>query len=180
MIRNGNIAYELVRPVGLYSLWYARAVANRIAPTVLRAVPMLIIAGAAGWIPWTGWSELGAALIALGIAVLLSAALETVSTVSLLYTVSGEGVSRMLPVIGMIGSGMYLPLPLFPDWLRPVLEALPFRSLIDVPFRLFLGHIPPAEAPRLFAFGIAWVLGLVLVGRAMVARGVARAVVQGG
>ena len=32
MIRSGNVAYELLRPVGLYGLWYAREVASRIAP----------------------------------------------------------------------------------------------------------------------------------------------------
>ena len=39
MVRSGAVAYELCRPVDLYSLWYARALAWRTAPTILRAVP---------------------------------------------------------------------------------------------------------------------------------------------
>jgi ABC-2 type transport system permease protein len=75
---------------------------------------------------------------------------------------------------------MYLPLPLFPDWLQPLFAALPFRALIDVPFRLYLGHIPPSAAPEVLAQGLAWTLVLVLLGRLMVSRAVTRAVVQGG
>ena len=44
MIRSGAVAYELCRPVDLYGLWYARAIAWRTAPTMLRAVPMAIFA----------------------------------------------------------------------------------------------------------------------------------------
>ena len=43
MVRSGAVAYELCRPVDLYSLWYARALALRTAPTVLRAVPMCVV-----------------------------------------------------------------------------------------------------------------------------------------
>src|SRR5262245_51723444 len=32
MVRSGAVAYELCRPVDLYALWYARALAMRTAP----------------------------------------------------------------------------------------------------------------------------------------------------
>ena len=44
MIRSGAVAYELCRPIDLYSLWFVRALAWRTAPTILRAVPMCLIA----------------------------------------------------------------------------------------------------------------------------------------
>src|SRR5262249_37584400 len=34
MVRSGAVAYELCRPIDLYGLWYARAVAHRTAPTI--------------------------------------------------------------------------------------------------------------------------------------------------
>ena len=33
MIRSGAVAYELCRPIDLYGLWFARALAQRTAPT---------------------------------------------------------------------------------------------------------------------------------------------------
>ena len=43
-------------------------------------------------------------------------------------------------------SGMVVPIPLFPEWARRVLEHLPFAGMIDVPFRVYLGHIAPGDA----------------------------------
>src|SRR5205807_2296153 len=45
MVRTGTVAYELVRPVDLYGLWFSRALASRTAPTLLRALPMIVAAG---------------------------------------------------------------------------------------------------------------------------------------
>ena len=44
MVRTGAVAYELCRPLDLYALWYARAIAWRTAPVLLRAVPMFVFA----------------------------------------------------------------------------------------------------------------------------------------
>jgi ABC-2 type transport system permease protein len=44
MISNGNIAYELCRPIDLYDLWFVRSVANRMSKWVLRSVPILLFA----------------------------------------------------------------------------------------------------------------------------------------
>ena len=45
MVRSGTVVYELTRPVDLYTFWYARALASRLAPVMLRAVPLLLLAG---------------------------------------------------------------------------------------------------------------------------------------
>ena len=39
MVRSGNVVYELVRPTNLYLFWYSRAIAQRTAPGVFRALP---------------------------------------------------------------------------------------------------------------------------------------------
>ena len=39
-VRDGSIAYDLLRPVDLYALWYSHTLAYRIAPTTLRAIPL--------------------------------------------------------------------------------------------------------------------------------------------
>jgi ABC-2 type transport system permease protein len=45
MIRDGTVAYEMVRPTDLYWFWYFRSVASRTAPLVLRMVPLCLLAG---------------------------------------------------------------------------------------------------------------------------------------
>ena len=43
-ILNGNIAYELCRPINIYRMWFARSLANRFAKALLRCLPILLTA----------------------------------------------------------------------------------------------------------------------------------------
>jgi len=181
MIRSGTVAYELARPLDLYRLWYCRALAARTAPTLLRMAPVFLIAGLFfGLQAPASFTCAGLWLLATAAAVLLGAALATVLTISLFWTIAGEGITRLVSGSIFILSGMIVPLPLFPDWLQPVLTFLPFRGMADTPFRIYLGHIPPTDAVWAVAHQLAWAAGLVLVGRVLLARGLRRLVVQGG
>ena len=181
MIRSGAVAYELLRPLDLYATWYCRALAWRTAPTLLRSVPLVITAGLfLGLRPPPSLASAGAWLLATVGALLLGCAITTLMNISLLWTISGEGISQLVPALVLIFSGMLVPLPLLPAWAQPVLHLLPFRGLIDIPFRLYIGHLPPQQAAPLLAHQLAWTAALILLGRWVLARGQRRLVVQGG
>ena len=175
------MAYELVRPLDLYAYWYARSVASRLAPALLRAVPIIALAllffdlrppasaaAASAWVATT----LGALLLASAINALLG--------ITLLWTVAGEGVSHLASAIVFLLSGIIVPLPLYPDWIRTALEYTPFAGLLDLPFRLYCGHLPADEVWRVLALQLGWTLVLVLLGRLLLRVGTRRLVVQGG
>jgi len=181
MVRSGTVVYELVRPLDLYNLWYSRGIASRVAPTLLRSVPLFCAAflffglqlppspaAAAAWV------------LATAGAVLLGCAISNLIHISLLWTIAGEGLVQLAQVGIFIFSGLVVPLPLFPDWAQPVLDFLPFRGLADVPFRLYMGHIPPAEMWGVVAHQLVWTLALVAFGRWLLSQGTRRLVVQGG
>lgn len=180
-IRSGGVVYELLRPADLYGLWYARAVARRAAPTLLRAVPQFAIALLfLGLEPPPTWgSGLAWAAATLG-ALLLASAITTLLAITLLWTLSGDGLMVLAASAVVFFSGQLVPLPLFPAWAQPLLAHLPFRGLIDIPFRLYLGHIPAAQAPGLVGFQLAWTAAFVLAGRALLERGRRVLVAQGG
>jgi ABC-2 type transport system permease protein len=189
MVRSGNVAYELVRPVDLYGLWYARAVAWRTAPAMLRAVPMVVFAMLV--LPLVGMGEwrlspppslaAGVAFFASLIgAVALSAAMTTILNVTLLWTISGEGVSILLAATVTVFSGLVLPLPLYPDWARTALMVMPFAGVMDLPFRLYTGDLPSAAVGWVLLHQTLWTAALVLLGRWLLRIGMRRVVVQGG
>ncbi len=181
MIRNGNVAYELLRPVDLYSFWYSRAIAMRTAPTLLRAVPMFVIAALFLGLPAPPSAASGLAWAAATFgALLLSCALTALMTISMLWTISGEGVFYMMATAVTALSGMVIPLPLFPDWAQPALRALPFRGLCDAPFRLYSGNISAAGVGPVLAHQLIWTVAFVALGRYLLAGGLRRLVVQGG
>ena len=188
-IRSGDVAYELVRPLDLYAFWATRILATRVAAASLRAVPIVVVAGVA--LPLLGFeawrlappdSAAAAALFVLAmiLAVALGCALSMLVHISMMWTISGDGMVRLMPSVVTVFSGMVIPLPLFPDWSQPLLAALPFRALADVPYRIYSGDIPVAEASAPLLLCSLWLVALVALGRALLARGQRALVVQGG
>lgn len=189
LIRSGAVAYELCRPMDLYCAWYARALALRTAPTVLRGVPMLLVAMLV--LPLVGLSEwrlappptLGsglAFLAALGCALLLGCAVTMLINISFLWTLGGDGMVVLGSAAVTFFSGMLIPLPLFPGWAARVVTWLPFAGLVDLPFRLYSGNLPPTAIWLVLLRQLGWTAALVLWGRRLLARGMRRVVVQGG
>ena len=188
MVRSGAVAYELCRPVDLYNLWFTRAMAWRTAPTVLRAVPMVLLAMFG--LPLVGLDEwrLQPPAFASGMAfaaaiactLLLSCALTTLMNITLMWTISADGAVVMLTALVTLFSGMIVPLPLFPDWAQPVLMAMPFAGLVDLPYRVYVGNIDASSVPAVLLHQLLWTAALVLFGRWLLSRGMRLLVVQGG
>ncbi|HZJ64383.1 MAG TPA: ABC-2 family transporter protein [Kofleriaceae bacterium] len=189
MVRSGAVAYELCRPVDLYGLWYARAVAHRTAPTVLRAVPMVVFATVV--LPLVGLDEwrlgppvslaAGAGFaLALVCALALACAISTLVNITMLWTIQNDGVLIIVTSVVSLLSGLLVPLPLLPDWAQPVLRWLPFAGVLDLPYRIYNGHIAPDGLALVLARQLGWTLAIVALGRWCLGRGMRRLVVQGG
>ncbi len=180
-VKSGNVAFELLRPLDLYWLWFCRSMAMRLIPTLLRSIPLFILAqlffGLAQPISLPAAAAFGVSLV---FSALLSSAITTLVIMTLFWTVSGEGILRLLPHVVVVFSGMVVPLPLFPEWMQSFLNIQPFRCIIDIPCRLYTGIIPSSEALSYFAFQFFWVLGFVGAGRLLVKKAINHFVIQGG
>ncbi|MFA6915126.1 MAG: hypothetical protein WC222_01900 [Parachlamydiales bacterium] len=181
MIKNGSVAYELVRPIDLYWLWFSRAAAMRVTPTILRALPLFICAWLFLDLPAPISMTAGVAfIVSVGGAMFLSSAITTLVALTLFWTISGEGIVRLLPHVAVILCGLVVPLPLFPDWLQPMVSWQPFRGIIDIPSRIYSGVIPTSDAPFYILFQLAWAVGIVLFGKMLIKVALKKLVIQGG
>lgn len=189
LIREGSVSYELVRPLDLYGFWFCRTIALRTATTTLRCIPMVIFAmlvlplvGFEDWAlqPPDGWSAFLIFSVSLVCALMLSCAITMLMHVFLVWTISGDGLNRIMPSLVIVFSGMVVPLPLFPDWMQPFLDLQPFRGLVDVPFRIYVGDIPVSEAWPDIINQVFWALAFVWAGKAILSRSIRELVVQGG
>jgi ABC-2 type transport system permease protein len=189
MVRSGAIAYELCRPIDLYGLWFARALAQRTAPTLLRAAPMAVFAALG--LPLLGlgeWRLAPPASLAAGAgfaaallcALALGCAISALINISLMWTVAGDGIVMLSTTAVSLLSGLTIPLPLFPEWAQPVLPWLPFAGLFDLPFRIYTGHIAVGGWALVITRQIGWTVALIGFGRWLLGRGMRRLVVQGG
>src|SRR5688572_1638994 len=123
-IRTGTVVQELLRPVHLYRMWFARALAWRLVRSALRCVPMVFLAMVvfrligleryAMPLPASA-SALAFAAAAVALSALFSTALTLLMQIAMLWTTSPEGILRIVPTFSIVLGGTLLPLPLFPD-----------------------------------------------------------------
>ena len=149
---------------------------------VVFAAFLLPLIGDGSWAlqPPPDMAALGLFLVSLVCALILACSFTMVMHVVLVWTISGEGLNRILPSVVNVFSGMIVPLPLFPAWLQPFLNLQPFRGLVDVPFRIYSGNIQAADAAPEILLQLGWAMVFIVVGRWMLARSMSRMVVQGG
>lgn len=189
LIRTGNVAYELSRPIDLYKFWYARAIAMRIAPVFLRVIPMVLTAGlilprigAQQWALKPPESVTVFLYFSLSVtaAFFLAASISILMSISVMWTVSSAGIDQLMPSLIWIFSGIIIPLPFFPEWMQKIFYALPFRGMLDIPFRIYTGNI--SNSNILFSLGIQlfWIVVLVSGGSFLLRKGLKQIVLQGG
>jgi ABC-2 type transport system permease protein len=183
-IAEGSIAYEMVRPLDLYTRWFCQAVANRLARTLLRCAPILLVAFI---VPEPYRMSLPANIEQL-LLFLLSTALSLgvvvsfsmLMYISLFYTFSPMGMRLIVAVLSDFLAGGTVPLPFFPAPFRAVAELLPFASMQNMPLRIYSGNIAGADALRGIALQVFWFAALLLLGRFCMSRALKKVIVQGG
>ena len=182
MMRDGRIAFELARPMDLHGMWFARAVALRTAPLLLNFPCILVFSMLLlppGMRLTLDPSCLPLGFLSLFLGMLVSAAMTTILTSTYFWTISGQGINRILPMVGALCAGN-MPLAFFPAGVRFVLRMLPFASIVDAPLRILVGAADAGQALAVIGLQVLWLLLLTALGKGIMGAGVRKCMVQGG
>lgn len=183
-IQSGNVAYELVRPMSVYNMWFVRSLATRLSRTLLRCSPILIVAI---FLP-APFTLAKPASLAVFCLFLLTMALSLLVIVSLnmivyflsFFTINAFGLRMVFQSLGDMLSGAIVPLPFFPAAIAPFVNLLPFASIQNVPFRIYSGDLAGQELVNSLFLQIFWLVSLLAVGKLFERRVVHKVVIQGG
>lgn len=183
-ILNGNVAYELCRPVNLYNMWFSRSMATRFSRAVLRCFPVLMVAA---FVP----SPYGIAppadlyhfllfllTLVLGVAV-------TVSFCMLIYgltffTISPQGLRLLFASIVEFFAGAVIPLPFFPEKIQRILEVLPFAAMQNVSLRIYSGDMSGGQMQKAIILQVFWLFAMTATGKWLCRFAEKKITVQGG
>ena len=183
-VESGAIAYELCRPTSIYAMWFTKNAAIRLSRTLLRCFPILIVAAflpypygltfPAGVVPFI----LFLVSMILGMCVLI--AFSMLIYISTFYTVSSIGIRTLAVSAAEFFSGALIPIPFFPDSMQKVLNLLPFASVQNAPFLIYVGYLSIPDALFAIAVQTFWIVVLTAEGVLWMRRSLRRVVVQGG
>lgn len=184
LITNGNLAYELCRPVDLYRFWYAKLLAKRLASAALRFLPIIVVALLLPE-PYrmslpASYASLMLFILSMTVGTLVMVSLSMLVYLLTMKTLSGTGALLLFAVVGEFLSGTIIPLPLMPDAFRKVVEVLPFRFTADFPFRVYSAHIGTTQALEGMVLQLLWLFTLVLIGKLWMRHQLKRVAIQGG
>lgn len=183
-IINGNIAYELCRPINIYNMWFSRSVANRLSKAVLRCFPILIVAA---FLPKPYGISAPASLLhfVLFLVALILGVSVVVAFCMLIYaltffTISPDGLRILFVSTVEFFTGAIIPLPFFPEKLQAILELLPFASMQNVALRIYSASMSVPEMTKALFLQIFWLIVLIIGGKKLCRIAETRVTVQGG
>lgn len=183
-IVDGNIAYELCRPVDLYNMWFIRNIANRIARAVLRCFPILVVAIVVPQ-PYGLAAPASKGHFVLFLLTLILGLTMTVSFCMLVYvlaffTISPQGLRIAFTSSVEFFAGAVIPLPFLPEKIRTIMELLPFASMQNVPLRIYSGSMDGEGMKNAVLLQLFWVIIVTAMGRCLCRLAQRRVTVQGG
>lgn len=184
MITNGNIAYELCRPVSIYSMWLSRTIGARIAEAMMRCIPVLLCAflmpkAYRMSLPVNGASFL-LFLLTLFLALGITVTFCMIVYMLCFFTISPQGWRMVLTGAVDFLSGNIIPLPFFPKKYLVFVEMSPFAYMQNVPFRIYSGDLSGGEIYQCILKQIFWLVSLMLLGLLLWRQAEKRIIIQGG
>lgn len=179
-IREGKIAIDLSRPIGLLQQGISGSVGATVAllPFALLALPFALLVGGAA-APASPVALVGY-IVATVIAYAIATLLTTLTAMIAFWTLETSGFMLSYRVFAQFFAGALVPLWFMPDWMRAVAEVLPFQATTYAPVAIYLGQIDGTAVWTTIGSQLVWVLVLWVLLRLVWARALRRVVVQGG
>jgi len=180
MIRNGEIAVELTRPLDFQLRIGVQTMAELLV-FLFQRLPLFLLAwlffgmrlpsDPALWAVFFISLTLGQGVIFL---------FDWMFACLAFYVTETWGLSVVRVGTGSFFSGALVPLVMMPGWLQNVAAAMPFAQALSVPLSLLSGISPLNGAPRLLLIQAAWLAGLLVISRGIFDVAVRKVTVQGG
>lgn len=183
-IINGNVSYQLIKPVNIYDFWIKQVITRSITKTIVRSIPLLTIAfllpaGFGLGLPVSIWNFLLFA-ISVVFGCLLMATIKMFAYIFVLYTLDAKGVfALVMSIFGFLG-GSIIPIPLLPQSLQNILNFMPFRYVSDLPYRIYIGNLDLTTCLWQIGVQVVWIVALYLLGKFLLNKKSKKLVVQGG
>jgi ABC-2 type transport system permease protein len=180
-VRSGNVATDLQRPLDLQRLLLAQDGGRAVYMLLCRAVPPFLI-GALFFelvvpesvLVWVAFAS------SVCLAVLVSFAIRFLVNLMSFWLLDYRGPTNLAMVVTFLLSGLIMPLAFFPEPFGDVARVLPFASMLQLPIDIFVGAASGAEVAAVLALQAFWAFALLGLGRAALAAGTRKLVVQGG
>jgi ABC-2 type transport system permease protein len=180
-IRTGDVVSDLAKPFSYVGFWLARDLGRAAYFVIFRAVPILLVGQVLYGLHWpssvAAWLAFGAAM---WLAVVVSFGWRFLLNASAFWTTDARGLGSVALAASLFLGGFVVPIRFFPDWLQPLVLALPFASFTQTPADLFVERIQGVEILGPLLLQVVWAVVLLAAAQLVTLLATRRVVIQGG
>ncbi|MGZ4446005.1 MAG: ABC transporter permease [Nocardioides sp.] len=180
-IKDGQVVVDFLRPLDVQAASITTEVGQALFALLPRGLPSVAIgilvvgmdlpSSAGGYL-------LGA--VSLLLAIVVSATTVYLVAAAGFWLVETRGLQVLYMVVSGFLAGLFVPIDLFPTWLRLLAEGTPFPSMMMTPVAVLSGRTAGLDAVGLVGVQLLWLAGTALAGHLMTRAGRHRLEVQGG
>lgn len=184
MIKTGNIAYELCKPLNLYYLWFCKILSKKVIGTLLRFWPVITIAFLLPepfkLSPPCSVEAFILFIVSLILALFIAVIIILFIHILTFYTLKDKGAISLVTSIAELFTGGVIPIMFMPKSIQIIAYLLPFRYIGDLPFRIYNGSINISTSLTNIGLQIVWIIILGIISYKLMNKALKRVVVQGG
>jgi ABC-2 type transport system permease protein len=180
LVRSGDFAIELVRPVDFLTRQYVEHFTG-VGIFFVQKIPLFILAWLAFGLQLPGRFDVWlvfAVSVWLGQSALFF--FDWIFACLAFYSTETWGLSMVRTGVAAFFSGALVPLAMMPGWLQQAASAMPFAQALAVPAAFLSGITSVADAPRVWLVQALWLVGLAVLSRLVFNVAVRKVTVQGG
>lgn len=184
MIKSGNIAYEYIKPLDIYSSWFMRLIGQRLAQLALSSLPILVVIcflpAPFSFTVSFSFEKIIMFTITIMLALCLNVVLSLLVYISVFYTYSITGSLLVFGSIMEFTGGSVIPFSLFPSGLQHVFKLFPFWYGSAFPFQYLTNQLNNNQLLSGIVLQIIWIIVALLVGRCWLSHQLHKIEIQGG
>lgn len=180
-VKDGSVAVDFLRPLDVQAASIVHETGKALWTLVPRGLPSVaigaLVIGMA--LPASPWPYLlGLVSVVLGI-VLGCAVVYLVATAGF-WMVETRGLQILYMVVSGFLAGLFVPIGLFPTWLRVIAEVTPFPSMMMYPVDILSGRVDGLASVGLVGVQLFWLALVGYAGHRLTSAGRHHLEVQGG
>jgi ABC-2 type transport system permease protein len=180
-IRTGDVVSDLAKPFSYLAFWLARDLGRAAYFVLFRGMPTLLVGQVLFGLHWPSsvgaWVALSVSLV---LAVLVSFGWRFLLNVSAFWTTDARGLGAIALGLSTFLGGFVVPIRFFPDWLQPLVLALPFAAMTQTPTDLFVERVHGGDVIPLLLHQVVWAVILLAIAQLLTTLATRRVTVQGG
>lgn len=179
-IQSGNIATELIRPIGFKRMLLARHLGDTAIKSLCYLAPLIVLVKAGVSLPLLYLRQIGFGILSVLLAFFIQFLYSLIIGLLAFWLIVTWPINMFFGAIYKLLSGAWIPVTMFPETLYSINSLLPFRAIYAIPVSILTSSMTVIEIRQSISVQAVWLVTLYILVQIIWHVGRNKLVVQGG